>query len=144
MAFSSKRSAGPFAIARAQVDLHSSTVECLSWLIERRLLVAGTLVRYDDWPRKNATHGGHKGTNYYGQARAHYELSEKWDVRWKLCAFGLVQVLSIGADRCAPELCDKAAPLRKALNLGEDALSNRMDARLLPLWSPQHTREGLS
>ena len=113
-------------------------------MFAKRLIVPGTFVRYDDWPRFNATHGPYKGTNFFGQARAHYELSEKWDVRWKLVATGAVQVVSIGADVCAASLCGKAPALREVLHMSASHPSNRDDPRLLPLWSPAHTREGLS
>ena len=76
-------------------NLDPNPDQALDWMFAKRLIVPGTFVRYDDWPRFNATHGPYKGTNFFGQARAHYELSEKWDVRWKLVATGAVQVVSI-------------------------------------------------
>ena len=134
----------PALLVDMDADIYLSAIQALDWLFAKRLIVPSTFVRYDDWPRFNATHGRFKGTNFLGQARAHYELSEKWDVRWKLVAPGTVQVVSIGADVCAARLCGKAPALREVLHLGESHPSNRDDGSLLPLWSPAHTRDGLS
>ena len=134
----------PALLVDMDADIYLSAMQALDWLFAHRLIVPSTFVRYDDWPRFNATHGRHAGTNFLGQARAHYELSEKWDVRWKMVALGAVQVVSIGADVCAPSLCGKAPPLREVLRMTESHPSNRDDPRLLPLWSPAHTRGGLS
>ena len=31
-------------------------MQALDWLFAKRLIVPSTIVRYDDWPRSNATH----------------------------------------------------------------------------------------
>lgn len=38
----------PALLVDVDVDLHKSALECLSWMFEQRLMVPGTLVRYDD------------------------------------------------------------------------------------------------
>ena len=112
----------PALLVDMDADIYLSAIQALDWLFAKRLIVPSTFVRYDDWPRFNATHGRYKGTNFLGQARAHYELSEKWDVRWKLVATGTVQVVSIGADVCPASLCGKAPALREVLHMGESHL----------------------
>ena len=126
----------PALLVDMDADIYLSAMQALDWMFAKRLIVPGTFVRYDDWPRFNATHGPYKGTNFFGQARAHYELSEKWDVRWKLVATGAVQVVSIGADVCAASLCGKAPALREVLHMSASHPSNRDDPRLLPLSNP--------
>ena len=126
-------------------DIYLSAMQSLGWMFENKLIVPGTFLRYDDWPRLNATHGAAAGTNYYGQARAHYELSEKWDVEWQLVATGTVQALRVGPRRCVPEQgCTRAPSLREALQMGASEPANRDDRGLLPFWSPAHQRPGLS
>ena len=65
------------------VDIFTSTMQCLEWMFINRLIVPSTFVRYDDWPNKNATHGAAKGTTFYGQKKAHALLTEKFRVKWK-------------------------------------------------------------
>ena len=127
-------------------DIYLSAMQALDWMFAHKLIVPGTFLRYDDYPRINATHGAAKGTNLYGQARAHYELSEKWDVTWQLVAAGTVQALSIGAERCETYPgCKRATSFRESLGLSDSSSpSNRDSGMLLPLWSPAHTRPGLS
>ena len=129
-------------------DIYLSAMQALDWMFANKLIVPGTYLRYDDWPRINATHGPFAGTNFFGQARAHYELSEKWDVEWQLVARGTVQVLRIGKHRCHADSpkhpCARAPALREVLKIAADAPSNRDSAALLPLWSPMHQRPGLS
>ena len=120
-------------------DIYLSAMQALDFLFAHKLIVPSTFVRYDDWPRTNSTHGPFAGTNYRGQARAHYELSQKWDVRWRFVAKGVVQVISIGSDVCAPSLCDRSIPIAFSL---EGKLC-RDEVSLLPLWSPGHVREAL-
>jgi len=134
----------PALLVDVDSDIYLSAVQPLDWMFSHGLIVPGSFVRYDDWPRRNATFGPAKGTNYYGQARAHYEVSAKHDVRWKLVDRGMVQVLSVGAHRCEPRLCDRAPSIREANRLPPSHPANRDDADLLPLWSPSHVREGLS
>jgi hypothetical protein len=64
----------PALLVDIDVDLHSSTSECLSWLVEERLLQPGTLVRYDDWRSMGQRHG---------EARAHREVSRRYNITWR-------------------------------------------------------------
>ena len=124
-------------------DIYLSAIQALDWMFGSGLIIPGTIVRYDDWPRKNATRGPRKGTNFYGQARAHYELSERWDVKWRLIAKTSVQAITVGQRRCVPPACKLAPSLRELFGDGANSANNRYDPQLLPLWSPQHNRAGL-
>ena len=128
-------------------DIYLSAAQALDWMFANRLLVPGSFLRYDDWPRFNASFGPAAGTNLFGQARAHYEISVKYDVRWKLVAKGAVQVLSVGGRTCEPEVCDRAKPLRDIFvtnkHSGRDGRGvGIQDPALLPIWGVE--REGLS
>ena len=78
----------PALLVDVDVDLHSSTMQCMTWMLENRLLVPGlTFVRYDDWRRKRQT---------WGEALAHKQLSERYRLRWRRIALKEFQLLSIG------------------------------------------------
>ena len=124
-------------------DIYLSAIQSLDWMLASKLIVPGTILRYDDWPKRNATRGPHAGTNFYGQARAHYELSEKYDVTWSLVAKTSVQAVAIGSSKCEPPNCQLVTSLRAGFNDSVNEWANRHSADLLPLWSPQHTRRGL-
>ena len=47
----------PALLVDVDVDLHVSALECLTWMFEQRLVVAGTIVRYDDWRSFGQRHG---------------------------------------------------------------------------------------
>ena len=64
----------PALLVDIDVDLHSSAVDCLTWMLEQKLMVPGTLVRYDDW--RNIRQRG-------GEARAHREVSRRFNVTWR-------------------------------------------------------------
>lgn len=63
----------PALLVDVDVDLHSSAVQCLTWMLKHRLIVAGTLVRYDDWRNMRQRHG---------EARAHRELTRRFNITW--------------------------------------------------------------
>lgn len=121
----------PALLIDMDADIYISAIQPLDWLFQHKLIVPSTIVRYDDWPRIWATHGPAKGTNMYGQARAHYEISLKYGVRWKLVGRqGSLQVVSIGEQSCAPELCNGIAPL-----IHEGVAHDRVALRnALPMW----------
>lgn len=63
----------PALLVDVDVDLHSSTVQCLGWMLAQRLLVPGTYLRYDDWRGEWQT---------YGEAQAHHELTRRHNLTW--------------------------------------------------------------
>ena len=71
------------------VDLHSSTMQCMSWLLAHRLLVPGSFVRYDDW---------RASWQQYGEGKAHRELTLRHNITWR-CLSGTKEweVLAIGS-----------------------------------------------
>ena len=87
--------------------------------------------------RLNATFGPSKGSNFFGQCRAHYELSVKYDVEWKLVAKNSLQLTSLGGVTCGAR-CDAATPMRKVL------VDPGGNYSLLPMWGLPSQREGLS
>jgi len=75
-------------------DIYLSAIHPLDFMFAHNLIIPSTIVRYDDWPRVWSRHGSSMGTNMYGQAKAHYELTMKYNVRWKLVGDrGSLQVL---------------------------------------------------
>ena len=79
------------------------------------------------------------GLTYCPRARAaHYELSIKYNVRWKLVAQGTLQVVQVGSEVCPPAVCDAAVPWR---TIFPEAPGQQT---LLPLWGLPSPREGLS
>ena len=101
----------PALLVDLDVDIHSSTVQAMDWMFANKLIVPSTFVRYDDWPFAIADSGAASGTTFYGQARAHYEMTRKWRVRWRHVAKNALVVLSIGDWHCAPQTCNRAPPL---------------------------------
>lgn len=64
----------PALFVDIDVDLYISTVQAMSFLLENKLLVVGSLVGYDDWPA-----GGRAG----GEQRAHREITRKFGLQWR-------------------------------------------------------------
>jgi hypothetical protein len=52
------------------VDLYSSTIEAMEFMIKNNLIIPGTLVYYDDW----------KGVEF-GEGRAHIEICKKYNLK---------------------------------------------------------------
>lgn len=62
----------PALIVDVDSDLYVSANECLEWMLRSRLMVPGTLLRYDDW----------KGHISWGETRAHLEMTIKYGLTW--------------------------------------------------------------
>ena len=54
-------------------DLYVSAKDALSWLFRNGLFRPGTLLRYDDWNVDPS----------WGEARAHKEISDEYQARWR-------------------------------------------------------------
>ena len=67
----------PALIIDVDVDLYSSTIACLGWMLRSNLLVPGTLVRYDDW----------KEDPSWGETRGHAEITRRFGLVWKNISF---------------------------------------------------------
>ena len=79
----------PALFVDVDVDLHSSTIHVLSWLLANKLLVPGvSYVRYDDW---------RKPQQWWGEAAAHRQISEAYKLKWRKLSMKEYQLLSIGA-----------------------------------------------
>lgn len=63
----------PALLVDVDADLYVSAKQCLEFMLREGLIVAGTLVRYDDW----------KGDVSWGETRAHQELTAEWGVEWR-------------------------------------------------------------
>ena len=98
----------PALLVDVDVDIYMSTVQCLDWMLSHQLLIPSSFVRYDDWPAATADDGEAAGTLFYGQARAHYEISRRHRVKWRHVARNALMAISIGERHCAPELCSPA------------------------------------
>ena len=58
-------------------DIYTSTRDALGWMYRHRKIAKGTVLGYDDWG------GGHYGGRWYGEARAHQELTSEYRVTLK-------------------------------------------------------------
>ena len=69
-----ERGMQPAMLVDVDVDLYISAVQCLDWMFAAGLIVAGTVVYYDDVSvvKEEA-----------GELRAHNEVSAKYGVRWR-------------------------------------------------------------
>jgi hypothetical protein len=70
------------------VDLARSSYEALSWLCRHGLVVAGTIVGYDDWYEAPFLRGG--------ESLAHYQISNRFKVEFELLAAPVVAAGRIG------------------------------------------------
>ena len=70
-----ERQMKPALLIDCDVDLYISTVQCMSWMIENELCIAGTIVYYDDVSVVKADAGG--------ELRAHEELTAKYGLTWR-------------------------------------------------------------
>ena len=64
----------PALLVDVDVDLYVSTMQCLNWMIANKLLVPGSLVRYDDFRNMGQRNG---------EARAHRELTRAHRITWQ-------------------------------------------------------------
>jgi len=78
----------PALLIDVDVDLYVSCVQCMEWMITQGLLVAGTVVYYDDVSIVKAEAGG--------ELKAHEELSAKYDIRWRKLHDSCWEVLEVG------------------------------------------------
>lgn len=65
----------PAAYIHMDVDLYISTKQALTWLIENKLFIKGTVIRYDDWDSVEEYSGG--------ESLAHKEICEKYSLNFK-------------------------------------------------------------
>ena len=64
----------PALLVDIDSDLYVSAKQALTWLFRHKIARKGTLIRYDDW---------NKGDPSWGEARAHKEISEEFDVTFR-------------------------------------------------------------
>jgi hypothetical protein len=67
----------PALFVHIDADIYVSAYQALDWLCARRLLVAGSVVGYDDWLEPAS------GAPAEGEARAHAEVTAKYGLRWR-------------------------------------------------------------
>ena len=65
----------PALLIDVDVDLYVSCIQCMDWMLANGLLVAGTVVYYDDVSIVKADAGG--------ELKAHEELTAKYGLEWK-------------------------------------------------------------
>lgn len=83
----------PALLVDVDVDLYSSSMQCLTWMLDHALIVPGTYIRYDDFRRPQQR---------FGEGRAHREITRRYRITWRnLGVTGLNsrewQVLAIGS-----------------------------------------------
>jgi len=83
-----ERGMQPALIIDVDVDLYVSCVQCMEWMVQQGLLVAGTIVYYDDVSIVKAEGGG--------ELRAHDELTAKYNIQWRKLHDSCWEVLEVG------------------------------------------------
>jgi len=63
----------PALLVDVDVDLYTSAVDCLRWMLRSRLLVPGSFVRYDDWRTR---------WQDWGEALAHRTVTREHNITW--------------------------------------------------------------
>ena len=91
----------PALLIDVDVDLYISCMQCMEWMLTHKLIVAGTVVYYDDVSVVKAEGGG--------ELRAHDELTLKWHVEWRKLHDSCWEVLKVGG--LAPEDAASAVPI---------------------------------
>lgn len=67
----------PASFVNVDVDIYTSTIECLDFMFRNKLIVPGTIIRYDDW-------GGslmNAPEFCTGESRAHKEILAKYNIK---------------------------------------------------------------
>jgi len=82
----SKHRFRPAVLVDLDCDMHISTMQAMRWLLTSQILVKGTLVRYDDWPRLHDPDG-----KPWGQRLAHIEITRDFGLRWKVVVSPIVK-----------------------------------------------------
>ena len=63
----------PALLVDVDVDLYTSAMDCLRWMLRNRLLIPGSYVRYDDWRKRYQN---------WGEAPAHHALTREHNITW--------------------------------------------------------------
>ena len=78
----------PALLIDVDVDLYISCVQCMEWMLQQGLMVAGTVVYYDDVSIVKADAGG--------ELKAHEELTAKYNIKWRKLHDSCWEVLEVG------------------------------------------------
>ena len=89
----------PALLVDVDADMYVSTMQCLTWMFQNRLITAGTFVRYDDWPSCIEPDPS-KCPPVWGQELAHRHLTETFGIEWKVWDRKVYQVVT--CKTCAP------------------------------------------
>ena len=80
------RGMSPAAYVDIDSDLYSSAFHALDWMFREGLITQGTVVGYDDYWDLACKHGSHH-VELYGEAKAHAQMAEKYNVTFE-CVCG--------------------------------------------------------
>ena len=82
-----ERGMKPALVVDVDVDLYISAVQCLDWMFAHGLIVAGTVIYYDDVSvvKEEA-----------GELRAHNEMTAKYRVSWRKLHDSCWEVIAVG------------------------------------------------
>ena len=78
----------PALLIDVDVDLYISCFQCMEWMITEGLMIAGTVVYYDDVSIVKGDTGG--------ELKAHDELTLKYNIKWRKLHDSCWEVLEIG------------------------------------------------
>ena len=111
--------------------MYISTKQAMRWVLQNRILVPSSYLRYDDWPGNLTKHASQKVirkwqerglplSGYWGQMKAHVEVSDEFRVSWKRINRNIFELVSMGGaveHAISPQPRSRAASSRRASDL---------------------------
>ena len=88
-----ERGMRPALLIDVDVDLYISAYQCLDWMFGQGLIVAGTVVYYDDVSVVKANEGG--------ELMAHAQLTDKYQVEWRQLHESCWECICVGVQTAA-------------------------------------------
>lgn len=70
-------------IIHIDCDIYTSTIQVLEWIVVNDFLTEGTVIVYDDWAAYRKAGLGDDMEYSLGEARAHLEISEKYNLKFE-------------------------------------------------------------
>ena len=97
----------PALLVHMDCNMYISTLQAMRWVLQNRILVPSSYLRYDDWPgnlTKDTSQQlirkwqklGLPLSGYWGQMKAHVEVSDEFRVSWRRINRNVFELVSVG------------------------------------------------
>ena len=97
----------PALLVHMDCNMYISTKQAMRWVLQNRILVPSSYLRYDDWPGNLTKHASQKVirkwqerglplSGYWGQMKAHVEVSDEFRVSWKRINRNIFELVGVG------------------------------------------------